>query len=107
MKSMCQDVAAELAVGDRLQADRLLQRMTSRIASSSISRSASSSMVAGGVVLAGLRAASGGRSRLPTWSARNGGLVRADMWRLSRGSGMVAARSYIVDNLVDSLDDDA
>jgi len=29
------------------------------------------------------------------------------MWRLSRGSGMVAARSYIVDNPVDSLDDDA
>ena len=106
MKSMCQDSRRNSPSVIDWRPTASWRRMTSRIAASSISFSAASSMVPAARSSRASRT-SGGRSRLPTWSARKGGLVRADMWRLSRGSGMVAARSYIVDNLVDSLDDDA
>ena len=68
--------AAELAVGDRLEPDLLLHATASRIASSSTARSAAASMRPAAKAS---RASSsrGGRSRLPTWSARNGGCIPA------------------------------
>ena len=106
MKSMCQDSRRNSPSVTDCRPTASWRRMTSRIAASSIARSSSSSIGPGGAVLAGL-STSGGRSRLPTWSARKGGLVRADMWRLSRGSGMVAADPTLLTIRSTVWDDDA
>ena len=66
--------AAKLAVGGRLEAGVLLQPTASRIASSSAARSAGASSSPRGE-RSRARSSSGGRSRLPTWSARKGGFV--------------------------------
>jgi hypothetical protein len=68
-------LAAELAVGRGLEADLLLA--SDDVADRLVLQPAQLGVVdaAGGVVVAGLQS-SFGRSRLPTWSARNGGSVR-------------------------------
>ena len=79
MKSMCHVARRNSPSVADLQADVLLQLApTSRIASSSTARSSSASILSSAK---SSRACSsvGGRSRLPTWSARNGGVSRLDM----------------------------
>ena len=81
MKSMCHEARRNSpSVADCSPTSSCL-RTTSRIASSSMPRSSSASMRP---ALRSSRAcsSSGGRSRLPTWSARNGGVVRGDMAQL-------------------------
>ena len=68
-------VAPELAVGDRPKPDRLLERHRRRgSTASSIARSAARSISPRAARPRASRS-SGGRRRLPTWSARNGGLA--------------------------------
>src|SRR3954454_20036542 len=98
MKSMCQEARRNSpSVAERSPASSCL-RTTSRIASSSMPRSSDASMRPS---LKSSRACSscGGGSRLPTWSARNGGRVRAAMAGSSSGSlgsdapGLLPARA--------------
>src|SRR5919197_2775904 len=78
MKSMCQEVRRNSpSVAERSPTSRCILT-TSRIAASSTARSASSSMRPA-ACSSRAWSSSGGRSRLPTWSARNGGVLRADM----------------------------
>src|SRR5215472_261356 len=76
MKSMCQDSRrSSPSVAERSPTSRCM-RTTSRIAASSIARSASAPIRrAAKSSLA--RSSSGGLSRLPTWSPRNGGRALA------------------------------
>src|SRR3954467_14643559 len=85
MKSMCHEARRNSpSVAERSPTSSCL-RTTSRMASSSTPRSSSASM---SPALKSSRACNscGGRSRLPTWSARNGGRVRAAMAGSSSGS---------------------
>ena len=67
--------AAELTIGRELETDVFLLLMTAMISRSSIARSAAS--VSSPVTrLARASFSARGRSKLPTWSARNGGVVR-------------------------------
>src|SRR5215211_1196438 len=76
MKSMCQDARRNSpSVADWRPTSSCL-RTTSRIASFSISRSSVASIRPSAWSSRAFRSC-GGRSRLPTWSARNGGFVRA------------------------------
>jgi hypothetical protein len=75
MKSMCQEARRNSpSVADCRPTSSCL-RTTSRIASSSIPRSSSSSMRPAAWSSRAFISC-GGRNRLPTWSARNGGVVR-------------------------------
>ena len=87
MKSMCQEARRNSPSVAERSPTSSCTRTTSRIASSSIPRSSSSSMRP---ALWSSRACSsrGGRSRLPTWSARKGGRVRAAMGRSSLSLGV-------------------
>src|SRR5499427_5884818 len=72
MKSMCQDSRrSSPSVADRSPASCCI-RTTSRMAASSISRSRPA-LSRPAACSSRARSSSGGRSRLPTWSARNGG----------------------------------
>ena len=71
--------AAVFAVGDALQAQSSCSLTASRMASSSAAREAAGVEASRRVILTRAFSSAGGRSRLPTWSARNGGLDRADM----------------------------
>src|SRR3954470_12000491 len=81
MKSMCQEARRNSPSVADLRPTCSCLATTSRIASSSIPRSSSASIAP---VLKSSRAfrSCGGRSRLPTWSARYGGLVRDAMGSL-------------------------
>src|SRR6478609_3631702 len=80
MKSMCHDVRRNSpSVAVRIPASRC-RATTSRIALSSASRNPASSR-SPDRCRARASSSAGGRSRLPTWSARNGGSVRAAMSR--------------------------
>ena len=70
--------APELAVGGRLQPDILLHLDDDRMASSSAARSSSADNRPSAKLARASRSACG-RSRLPTWSARNGGVVTIAM----------------------------
>ena len=72
--------AAELPVGGRLQADLLLHPHDLADRRRPRRRAAPRRDPAGREVGSGPRAARAGRSRLPTWSARNGGWSRGS-WR--------------------------
>src|SRR5215216_5550056 len=75
MKSMCQEARRNSpSVADCRPASSCI-RTTSRIAPSSMRRSSSEEMRPAAKSSRAL-SSSGGRSRLPTWSALNGGLVR-------------------------------
>src|SRR3954468_2885235 len=103
MKSMCQDSRRNSpSVIERSPASSW-RRMTSRIASSSIARRSSPEMRSAARSSLAL-STSGGRSRLPTWSARYGGLSRAAIGR-SLGGRLQSRdhRTDFVDNLVDNL----
>src|SRR4051794_8797102 len=78
MKSMCHDVRrSSPSVTVRRPASRC-SAMTSRIASSSAARRTAASM-SPALKAARARRSASGRRRLPTWSARKGGVVRAVM----------------------------
>src|SRR3954447_6415663 len=78
MKSMCQEERRNSpSVAERSPTSSCM-RTTSRIASSSAARSSSSSIRPAACSSRACRSASG-RSRLPTWSARNGGVSRRAM----------------------------
>ncbi len=80
MKSMCHDVRRNSpSVAVRMPASRW-SATTSRIAVSSASRNPASSR-SPARCRARASSSAGGRSRLPTWSARKGGSVRAAMIR--------------------------
>src|SRR4051794_241296 len=80
MKSMCQDSRRNSPSVTDFRPVCSWRRMTSRIASSSIARRSSWEMRPAARSSRAL-STSGGRSRLPTWSARKGGLVRTDIGR--------------------------
>src|SRR4051795_9144286 len=110
MKSMCHDSRRNSpSVIERSPASSW-RRMTSRIASSSIARRSSSEMRPAARSSLAFRT-SGGRSRLPTWSARYGGLSRAAIGRSLGGRLQSRDRTDFVDNPVDNpagalIDDD-
>src|SRR4051794_23247900 len=102
MKSMCHDSRRNSPSVIERRPVASWRRMTSTIASSSIARRSSGEMRP---LALSSRACStsGGRSRLPTWSARKGGVVRTDI-RRSLGSRVWSRRSYkFVDNPVDRM----
>src|SRR3954454_5474706 len=102
MKSMCHDSRRNSPSVIERRPVASWRRMTSTIASSSIARRSSGEMRP---LALSSRACStsGGRSRLPTWSARKGGIVRTDI-RRSLGSRVWSRRSYkFVDNPVDRM----
>src|SRR4051812_49156303 len=104
MKSMCQDSRRNSpSVIERSPACSW-RRTTSRIASSSIARRSSAEMRPAARSSLAVRT-SGGRSRLPTWSARYGGLSRAAIGRSLGGRLQSRDPTHFVDNLVDNLDD--
>src|SRR5712691_10984751 len=75
MKSMCQDARRNSpSVAERSPASSCL-RTAARIESSSTARSCAASILPC-ASSSRARSSSGGRRRLPTWSARNGGVVR-------------------------------
>src|SRR3954470_17900676 len=76
MKSMCHDARRNSPSVAERSPTSSCRRTTSRIASSSTARSSSAAMRPA-VKSSRARSSSGGRSRLPTWSARKGGRVRA------------------------------
>src|SRR5690349_1294357 len=79
-KSMCQDARRNSpSVADCSPASRCM-RTASRIAASSTARSSSAGS-APAPNASRARSRAGGRSRLPTWSARNGGRVRGAIAR--------------------------
>src|SRR3954454_8563704 len=80
MKSMCQDSRRNSPSVTDFRPISSWRRTTSRMASSSIARRSSSEMRPAARSSRAL-STSGGRSRLPTWSARKGGLVRTDIGR--------------------------
>src|SRR5918992_2606930 len=75
MKSMCQDARRNSPSVADWSPTSLCIQTTSRIASSSTARSRSADSCPAAKPSRASRS-SGGRSRLPTWSARNGGLSR-------------------------------
>src|SRR3954463_3740753 len=78
MKSMCQVARRNSpSVTDRNPTSSCMRTASSIAASSAALRPSSSSLPAACASRASC--SSGGRSRLPTWSARNGGLVRSDI----------------------------
>src|SRR3954469_1055573 len=80
MKSMCQEARrSSPSVADWSPTSSCLAT-TSRIASSSIARSSAAS-TSPAACSSRARSRRSGRRRLPTWSARNGGFVRAAMAR--------------------------
>src|ERR1700729_989498 len=84
MKSICHEVRRNSPSVTLCSPASRFSSITSRIASSSRSRSASDS-ISPALYAARARARSGGRRRLPTWSARNGGLSRAGILASSVG----------------------
>src|SRR5438093_367200 len=109
MKSMCQEARRNSpSVAVRRPTSRC-RATTSRIAASSASRRASAS-IAPEANASRASSSSGGRSRLPTWSARNGGgaaghppvLVLYVLAALMASAGALqnVARQSIVPNLV-------
>src|SRR3954451_19931779 len=104
MKSMCQDSRRNSpSVIERSPACSW-RRTTSRIASSSIARRSSAETRPAARSSLAVRT-SGGRSRLPTWSARYGGLSRAAIGRSLGGRLQSRDPTHFVDNPVDNLDD--
>src|SRR6478735_1485165 len=98
MKSMCHDVRRNSpSVAVRTPASRW-RATASRIAVSSASRNPASSR-SPARCRARASSSAGGRSRLPTWSARNGGSVRTAMSRsvLALGSAAGLPDAYPVD----------
>src|SRR5579875_952915 len=81
MKSMCHDVRRNSPSVTVCSPTSRCSSMTSRMAASSAARSASASMRPASKSARALMS-SGGRSRLPTWSARKGGSARRDMGSL-------------------------
>ena len=96
MKSMCQEARRNSpSVADRRPTSSCI-RTASAMASSSTARSSAAVIRPAGEVVAG-PSSRGGRSRLPTWSARNGGLVLRDIANLSFiGAGYEPARSSML-----------
>src|SRR3954449_2647709 len=80
MKSMCQDSRRNSPSVTDFRPISSWRRTTSRIASSSIARRSSPEMRPAARSSRAV-STSGGRRRLPTWSARKGGLVRTDIGR--------------------------
>src|SRR3954454_22378721 len=78
MKSMCQVARRNSPSVAALSPTSSCSLTASRIASSSTARSSSASILSLAKSSRACRSA-GGRSRLPTWSARKGGFVRLDM----------------------------
>src|SRR3954463_3391364 len=104
MKSMCQDSGrTSPSVIERSPACSW-RRTTSRIASSSVARRSSAEMRPAARSSLAVRT-SGGRSRLPTLSARYGGWSRAAIGRSLGGRLQSRDPTHFVDNPVDNLDD--
>ena len=78
MKSMCHDVRRNSPSVAACRPTRSCIATAARIASSSAARSAVTS-ISPDACAARAASRAGGRSRLPTWSARNGGTALADM----------------------------
>ena len=99
MKSMCHDARRNSPSVAERRPTSSCSRTTSRIASSSMPRSSSASISPGGEAARAPRSSSGGRSRLPTWSARNGGASRG---AIRSGSGAASAGRVIQRSSVNS-----
>ena len=86
-KSRCHELRLNSPSVMELSPIASCRRTTSRIASSWMRRSASAAIFPSATALRA-STSTAGRIRLPTWSARNGGTVRAAIWGgLRRGGG--------------------